>query len=75
MGVFGGRYPTLGGVIVTTRTGRTFRGVLWRRERGLLVLRNAELMRQGGEPTPVDGEVVIPAENVDFIQVVRQVVS
>ena len=64
------RYPVLQRVIVNTKTDRTFRGVLWRRRGGYLVLRNAELLKGRGEIVPVDGEVVIPAENVDFMQVV-----
>ena len=64
------RYPTLRRVIVNTKTDRAFRGVLWRKRRGYLVLRNAEMLRGKGETVPMDGEVVIPAENVDFIQVV-----
>jgi len=57
-------------VIVNTKTDRAFRGVLWQKRRGYLVLRNAEMLRGKGETVPMDGEVVIPAENVDFIQVV-----
>jgi len=57
-------------VIVNTKTDRAFRGVLWRKRRGYLVLRQAELCKAKGETVPMDGEVVIPAGNVDFIQVV-----
>jgi small nuclear ribonucleoprotein (snRNP)-like protein len=64
------RYPTLRRVIVNTKTDRAFRGVLWRRGRGLLVLRNAELLKAKGETAPLDGEIVIESSNVDFIQVV-----
>ena len=72
------RYPVLRQVIVNTKTDRAFRGVLWRRRRsglwpgtgGYLVLRQAELLRAKGEVTPMDGELVIPEENVDFLQVV-----
>jgi hypothetical protein len=56
-------------VVVNTRTDRAFRGVLWRKAWGYLVLRNAELVKAGGETVPMDGEVVIEAANVDFIQV------
>ena len=63
------RYPTLRQVIVNTRTDRAFRGVLWRKARSYLVLRNAELLKSKGETVPMDGEVVIPAENIDFLQV------
>lgn len=64
------RYPLLRQVIVNTRTDKAFRGVLWRRRRGYLVLRNAEMLRGKGEVVPMDGEVMIPADNVDFLQVV-----
>lgn len=63
-------YPTLKRVIINTRSDRAFRGVLWRKARGYLVLREAELLKSKGEVAPLDGEVVIPAENVDFMQVI-----
>jgi small nuclear ribonucleoprotein (snRNP)-like protein len=64
------RYPCLRRVIVNTRSDKAFRGVLWARRGGYLVLRNAELLKPKGETVAVDGEVVIEAANVDFIQVV-----
>ena len=64
------RYPVFRQIIVSTRTDRSFRGVLWQKRRGYLVLRNAEMLKGRGETVPMDGEVVIPAENVDFIQVI-----
>lgn len=64
------RYPTLRTVVVNTKSGRAFRGVLWRRRGGLLVLRNAELLESKDRTVPMDGEVVISAENVDWLQVV-----
>ena len=63
------RYPTLRRVVVNTKTDRAFRGVLWRKCWRYLVLRNAELVKPGGETVRVDGEVVIEAGNVDFMQV------
>ena len=63
------RYPTLRRVIVNTKSDRAFRGVLWRKARGYLVLRDAEILKAKGETTPMDGELVVPAENVDFLQV------
>jgi len=65
------RYPTLRRVIVNTKTDRAFRGVLWRKVRGYLVLRDAEILKSKGETTPMDGEIVIESSNVDFIQVVN----
>ena len=64
------RYPTLRRVIVNTKTDRAFRGVLWRKVRGYLVLREAELLKAKGETTPMDGEVLIESANVDFVQVI-----
>lgn len=55
---------------MNTKTARAFRGVLWRKARGFLILKNSELLKAGGETMPIDGDVVIPASNVDFIQVV-----
>jgi small nuclear ribonucleoprotein (snRNP)-like protein len=63
-------YPEKRVVIVNTRTDRAFRGVLWRRRWGYVVLRNAEMLKPRGETVPVDGEVVIARDNVDFIQVI-----
>lgn len=46
------------------------RGVLWGARGAWLQLREASLIRGRGEPEPVDGEVLIPRDNVAFIQVV-----
>lgn len=64
------RYPCLRQVIVNTKTGHAFRGVLWRKRGGYLVLRQAAMLRGAGEATPVDGELIIESTNVDFYQVV-----
>lgn len=63
------QYPELRQVIVTTKTDRSIRGLLWRRRRGYLVLKQAELLRAKAEPVAMDGDVVIEAANVDFVQV------
>lgn len=63
-------YPELKKVIINTKTDRAFRGLLWRKARGYLVLRDAEMLRGKGETTPMDGEVMIESSNVDFIQVI-----
>ncbi len=61
-------YPMLREVIVNTKTDHAFRGILWRRRRGYVILRQAVMLR-GNEARVVDGEVLIAAANVDFIQV------
>jgi small nuclear ribonucleoprotein (snRNP)-like protein len=63
-------YPCLRQVVVNTKTDRAFRGVLWRKRRGYLVLRNVEMLQPGGAMMRMDGEVVVDRANVDFIQVV-----
>ena len=65
-------YPTLRRVIVNLKGADSpaFRGVLWQRRSGYLVLRNVELLKARGETTPLDGEVVIFQENVSFLQVI-----
>ena len=63
-------YPVLRQVIVNTKSDKAFAGVMWARRGGYLVLRNASLLQAGGSSTAIDGEVVIDASNVDFVQVV-----
>jgi hypothetical protein len=65
------RYPTLRRVIVNLKGAEApaFRGVLWQRRGGYLVLRNAELLRPRAEPMGIDHEVAIPVNEVQFIQV------
>lgn len=69
MSLFGPRYPELRRIVLNTKTGKAFRGVLWQRRRGYVVLRNAQLLKARGETVPMDGEVVIEVANIDFIQV------
>jgi len=63
-------YPTLKRVIINTLSDRAFRGLLWRKVNGYLVLREVELLKAKGEVTPMDGEVLIESANVDFMQVI-----
>ena len=66
------RYPVLRETIVNLKGGTVFRGVVWDRRDGYLVLRNARMLRTDGKPVEVlmDGEVAIAEANVDFMQVV-----
>lgn len=56
-------------VIVTLKTGETFRGVLWQHDSEALVLRNTESLR-GNEAAgvAVDGELILQRADVAFIQ-------
>lgn len=65
-------------VVVNTKTGRSFRGVLWSAP-GLftgpyLVLRDAVLL-EGNSVMPIDGEVVIHGDNIDFTQLLNATVE
>ena len=64
------RYPVLRTVLVNTKSGNTFRGVLFMQRRRYLVLKQAQMLRRDKEPLAMDGELLVYAENVDFLQVV-----
>ena len=55
-------------VVLHTKTGKSVRGVLRRRHGRWLVLINAVLLDGSGEPIPLDGDVIIPRDNLDFAQ-------
>jgi len=67
-------YPFLRQVIVNVKidrdTNRAFKGILWRRRGGYLILRQAIMLR-GNEARTLDGEVLIATTDIDFIQVLR----
>lgn len=54
--------------IVNLKSGRTFRGILWKQSGPLVIMRQAEMLEAGREPIPVDGEVVIERSEIEFIQ-------
>lgn len=57
--------------IVTLKAGSSFRGVLFAHDREAIVLRNVEHLVEGADkPTPVDGELVVLAADVLFMQFV-----
>jgi hypothetical protein len=64
------RYPELKTILVTTKTDRTFRGVLRKRRRDCLILCQVQMLKGAGEATEIAGEVIIERANVDFLQVV-----
>lgn len=61
------RWPTKTTILCHTKSGRTFRGVLWCKRGPLLVLKDASIL-DGAGVLPVDGEVFVERANVDFIQ-------
>lgn len=66
-------YPFREAVIVNLKSGKAFRGVLWQRTGGFLVLKQAVILRSREAPVPVDGEVLVPFADVEFMQVVQEV--
>lgn len=63
-------YPYRETVIVNIKSGKAFRGVLWQRTAGFLVLKRTEMMRPREAPLPIDGDTLIPFGDVEFMQVV-----
>lgn len=56
-------------VVVTMKTGASFRGVLFEADGRSIVLRNAEALTMSDERTiPVDGEVLLARADVEFLQ-------
>lgn len=66
-------YPYRETVIVNTKSGKAFRGVLWQRTGGFLVLKRAEMLRHREAPVTVDGDTLVPFGDVEFLQVVKVV--
>jgi len=64
------QYPALKTVIVNLKSGTVFRGVVYRRVGGFMVLKNAEMLREKSAATPLDGEVLVQMVDIDFIQVI-----
>jgi hypothetical protein len=56
-------------VVVNLTTGAAIEGILWDERGPLIVLRDARLHNEGGT-APLDGEVIIERDRIDFVQVV-----
>lgn len=54
-------------VVVSLKSGSAFRGVLYDADEVAVVLKNAE-KAEGGTMLPVDGEVVVLRDDIDFVQ-------
>lgn len=57
-------------VIVTTKSGQAFAGVLYSHDRAALVLRDASALGAGENAAdlPLDGEILVLLPDVDYIQ-------
>lgn len=60
-------------VLVNLKAGHTFRGIMWSWGwfSDQLIMKQAFLLKPGGEAVPMDGELVLFKNDVDFIQVLR----
>lgn len=61
-------YPELKTAIINLKNGTSFRAVIWRRRGPFMVLKNTEMLRGEGIRA-LDGEVIIPMNDIEFIQV------
>ncbi|MPZ66176.1 MAG: hypothetical protein GEU83_11895 [Pseudonocardiaceae bacterium] len=59
-------------VVVQLTDDRAMTGILWRRTRGLVVVRGAELVEPGRDPVPMDGEIVLERERIAWVQIVTE---
>ncbi len=61
-------------VLVNMKSGTSFEGVVWERHGGILLLRDARISSDLGNPVPkpitLDGSVLLLVDAIDFIQVV-----
>jgi small nuclear ribonucleoprotein (snRNP)-like protein len=58
-------------VIVNLRSGKAFAGVVWEERFDMLVLRDVTLFEGRTQGQPMDGEVVLDRQHIDFIQIER----
>lgn len=68
MSIFG-FYAELKKVVVNTKNGKDFMGVIWKKTGDCLILKDATWLSPDGAKK-LDGEVIIFIRDIDFIQVV-----
>ena len=56
-------------MLINLKNGKAFSGILWKRDRRLLLLRDAVLF-EDGQTRPLDGEIIVDRRDVDFMQIV-----
>lgn len=63
------RLATRKKVLVSLHSGRAVTGILWARRGRSLVLKSAEMLEPGADPVPLDGDLVLDREQVEYMQV------
>ena len=56
-------------VILNLQSGEALSGAAWSTRGPWITLRNAQLLKAGSVPMPIDGEAIVHRQNVAFIQV------
>jgi hypothetical protein len=67
--VWGRRLQVRRKVLVALNTGQAITGVLWTRRAQFLVIKDAQLLEPGVEPTRMDGDVIVERDQVTYVQV------
>jgi small nuclear ribonucleoprotein (snRNP)-like protein len=56
-------------VVVTMKSGEAFRGVLFAADGRSFILRDAKALTDASaRPVPVDGELILPRDQIDYFQ-------
>ena len=56
-------------MIVSLKTRQAVEGVLWETSGDVMLLRHAQLLEPGRDAKPMDGEVAVPREEIEFVQI------
>jgi hypothetical protein len=72
MSLFHRHYLELRAAILNLKTGTSFKGIVYRRVGGFIVLHDAELITDQHNPVRklLDGEVLVDEKNIDFVQLI-----
>lgn len=68
------RWPVRSTVVANLTTGSAFKGVLWKKTGPLLIMRDVSYLQVGHDPVPMDGEIVVEREKVEYLQTLTRVV-
>jgi hypothetical protein len=58
-------------IIINTKDGNTFKGILWTKGSRLIEMRQSEMLSPQGQALPVDGALIVERANVSYYQVLN----
>ena len=64
------RFPVKRKVVLNTKTDKTFTGVIWEKGRDYLILKNVQMLSPREKSIPLDGDVLVFTEDIEFVQLV-----